>query len=460
MAKVVWRLRKGMDRRFRSGHPWVYSNELMESPKGIEPGAAIQLQDAGGGFLALGYGNPKSLIAFRALSRDLEAATIDSPFTSKFLLGKLLNAHALRHRLGLTQWSYRLCYGEGDFVPGLIIDRYRTHGGQVFVAQAHTAGADRMLKVLPEALETFVGESAKRDPDSASWAQTALIINNELGVRALEGVESQPPKIARPLQGDAKEDLSNLEILVRPVFGGSKPVEFTVDLVKGQKTGFFLDQAANVGIAAQRFSESGPESNRESGRESGPESRTKSSAAIRILDLCCYVGQWGTQLSRAFKDRGFKVEVLAVDASQQALELAKKNMEREGAKVSTLKGDVLKDLADLESRSFDLVVCDPPALIKGRKDIPQGRHAYLQLNTQVFRLVKLGGAVVSCSCSALLEEEDFYAALTKAAQRNQVQVQWIARGSQSPDHPMLLEFPEGRYLKSLFGIVRSGQMKD
>ena len=148
MAKVVWRLRKGMDRRFRAGHPWVYSNELMESPKGIEPGAAVQLQDAGGAFLALGYGNPKSLIAFRALSRDKDAAKIETPFTSKFLLDKLLDAHSLRHRLGLTQWSYRLCYGEGDFVPGLIIDRYRTRGGQVFVVQAHTAGADQMLKAL------------------------------------------------------------------------------------------------------------------------------------------------------------------------------------------------------------------------------------------------------------------------------------------------------------------------
>jgi 23S rRNA (cytosine1962-C5)-methyltransferase len=448
MAKVVWRLRKGMDRRFRSGHPWVYSNELMESPKGIEPGAAVHLQDAGGGFLALGYGNPKSLISFRALTRDGEAAQLDTPFTSKFLLNKLLDAHSLRHRLGLTEWSYRLCYGEGDFVPGLIIDRYRTRGGQVFVVQAHTAGADQMLRVLPEALEAFVNDAAKRDPEPVAWAQTALIINNELGVRALEGIESQPPKIVRPLQGVSKDGLSQIEILVRPVLGGSKAVEFTVDLVKGQKTGFFLDQASNVGIAAQKFSESTRKS------ETSEKSGKAAQQTIRILDLCCYVGQWGTQLARAFKEQGFKVEVLAVDASQQALDFAKKNMEREGAKVTTLKGDVLKDLADLEARSFDLVVCDPPALIKGRKDIPQGRHAYLQLNTQVFRLVCLGGAVVSCSCSALLEEVDFYEALSKAARRNDVQVQWIARGSQSSDHPMLLEFPEGRYLKSLFGIAR------
>jgi 23S rRNA (cytosine1962-C5)-methyltransferase len=436
MAKAVWRLRKGMDRRFRAGHPWVYSNELMESPKGIEPGAAVQLQDAGGAFLALGYGNPKSLIAFRTLTRAPGDAKLDTPFTSGFLNGKLLDAHSLRHRLGLTQWSYRLCYGEGDFVPGLIIDRYRTRAGQVFVVQAHTAGADQMLGVLLPALETFANETAKRDPEPVAWSHTAVIINNELGVRALEGVESQPPKIART--GAVKESLSQIEILIRPALGGAKPLEFTVDLVNGQKTGFFLDQASNVAIAAQKFSD-------------GP--KPSAGQTIRILDLCCYVGQWGTQLARTFRERGYKVEVLAVDASQQALDFAKKNMEREGAKVSTLKGDVLKDLAALDARSFDLVVCDPPALIKGRKDIPQGRHAYLQLNTQVFRVVRLGGAVVSCSCSALLEEEDFYGALTKAAQRNQVQVQWIARGSQASDHPMLLEFPEGRYLKSLFGIV-------
>jgi 23S rRNA (cytosine1962-C5)-methyltransferase len=432
-VRTIWRLKKGMDRRFRSGHPWIYSNELSQSPKGIEPGQAVALHDPGGAFIALGYGNPKSLISFRVLDRSPEAEKVMNPFSASFLVQKLQHAYSLRARAGLTQFSYRLCYGEGDFLPGLIIDRYRTAKGQVFSIQAHTAGADRMLKALPEALETFNAQI----PNPLAWSQTGIIVNNDLGVRVLEGLQAEPAKVQKPLAG---ESLSPVRIQVQCASGGEKPVEFSVDLIGGQKTGFFLDQAVNIGIAIEKFSRS-------------PEFVSAKGKPIRILDLCCYVGQWGTQLARAFRSRGIAVEVSAVDASQQALDFAQENMEREGAKVRTFRGDILKDLVSIDSASFDIVVCDPPALIKGRKDIPQGKHAYLQLNTQVFRVVRKGGAVISCSCSALLEEEDFAQALGKAARRNAVDVQWIGRGCQSSDHPMLMEFPEGRYLKSLFGWV-------
>jgi 23S rRNA (cytosine1962-C5)-methyltransferase len=149
------------------------------------------------------------------------------------------------------------------------------------------------------------------------------------------------------------------------------------------------------------------------------------------------------------------VEILSVDASKTALDFAQKNVEAQGAQFERLKTDVLKGLEGLPSQSFDLVISDPPALIKSRKEIPQGTHAYLQLNTQVFRVVKPGGAVVCCSCSALLEEEIFTQTLAKAARRNQVQVRWVGRGGPSPDHPVLAEFPEGRYLKCWVGFVES-----
>jgi 23S rRNA (cytosine1962-C5)-methyltransferase len=450
-VKAVWRLKKGMDRRFRSGHPWVYSNELGESPKGIEPGAPIELQDPGGSFLAYGYGNPKSLIAFRTLTRKKEDASLNNLFSTEFLAKKLLAAHALRLRQGLTPWSYRLCYGEGDFVPGLIIDRFRTEEGQIFVVQAHTAGADRYLRFLPEALEALTREAALREAalknseavNPVAWENTAIIYNNDLGVRTLEGLQPEAPKVIRTWDSaNSGKIFSNVKIWVRPALGKGKPVLFLVDLLEGQKTGFFLDQASNITLAAERFADL-------AGQAQGVPAKT-----IRILDLCCYVGQWSTQLARVFRERGVHVQVTAVDASQSALDFARENIEKEGAKVTLLKGDVLKDLDSLDAKSFDLVICDPPALIKGRKDIPHGKHAYLQLNTQAFRLVKAGGALVSCSCSALLEEVDFHAALSKAARRNEMEVQWVGRGSQAPDHPMLLEFPEGRYLKSMFGLVR------
>jgi 23S rRNA (cytosine1962-C5)-methyltransferase len=147
------------------------------------------------------------------------------------------------------------------------------------------------------------------------------------------------------------------------------------------------------------------------------------------------------------------VEVVAVDASARALEFARKNIEKTGARFESLQGDVLKDLVGLASDSFDVVISDPPALVKGRKDLGPGTHAYLQLNTQAIRLVKRGGWITCCSCSALLPDEDFAKAITKAAMRNQKAIAWVARGGPGSDHPVRLEFPEGRYLKAWIGRV-------
>lgn len=419
----VWRLRRGMDRRFRSGHPWVYSNELEESPKGIEPGEWVELRDSSGKFLARGFGNPRSLISFRSLSRDPEALNLGSP---EDLSEILIKAGKLRMRLGLGDVSHRLCFGEVDGIPGLVIDRYRIRSGQVFVVQAHTAGADRLLPLILDILERYV----RAIQSQSEWGRTSVILRNDLSVRKLEGLLEQEPQVIQKAPG---LELQRAQILVRSVLGG-EPIEFRVDLLEGQKTGFFLDQSANIELAALRL-------------------KHLAQSQIRILDLCCYVGQWGTQLARVFRTEGSKVEVVAVDASAQALELARQNVESQGAKCETLKADVLKGLEHLPSQGFDIVISDPPALIKSRKDIPAGTHAYLQLATQAMRLVKADGGIVCCSCSALLEEESFTQVLSKAAYRNSTQVRWVGRGSQSPDHPILSEFPEGRYLKGWIGIA-------
>lgn len=409
----------------------MYSNELAGSPKGIEPGAPVELRDSKDQFLARGYGNPNSLIAFRALSRNPEVL---DPCSAEQLHQALHAAQRLREISGLAANSHRLIFGEADRIPGLVIDRYRLaqpEGAQVFVIQAHTAGAQRMLPEVQSAIERFAG--------SQTLSKTALVLRNDVGVRKLEGLEEEAPRVLRPLQD---VDLKQARILITPVRPGGAPVEFVTDLVEGQKTGFFLDQFGNVQLAAEKLRGLKPAQGK----------------TLRVLDLCCYVGQWGAQLTRAFREMGFEVEVTAVDASDKALALAKRNVEAQGARCETLKADVLRDLGGLASETFDLVISDPPALIKGRKDIGPGTHAYLQLNTQVFRLVKRGGAVISCSCSALLEEEEFAKALTKAAYRNQVDVRWVGRGAPAPDHPMLTEFPEGRYLKAWIGITSKGSL--
>ena len=425
LKTVVWRLSAGLDRRFRGGHPWAYSNEVQGGPKGVEPGAPVELQDAGGKFLARGYGNPNSLIAFRALSRNAEEK---EPGSAEGLLNRLKAAAALRARTGMTRFSHRWVFGEADYLPGLIIDRYRLEGkpaGQVIVIQAHTAGADRWLSILPELLQQLI----QAEGGAPLWSRTSIVIRNDLGVRTLEGLQEEAPRVLK--QAEAV-NLSQAHILVRPA-SGTEPIVFEADLVSGQKTGFFLDQTANVAQWVGLW--------------------TPPAGKVRILDLCSYVGQWSAQLARAYRQQGREVEVTAVDASATALEFARQNVKAQGAQFTGIKGDVLKDLEALPERSFDIVISDPPALIKGRKAIPAGTRAYLQLNTQVFRLVASGGGVVACSCSSLLEEEVFVQQLSKAAHRNGRQVQWVGRGGQAPDHPALSEFPEGRYLKAFFGGV-------
>ncbi|MGK5082388.1 methyltransferase domain-containing protein [Bdellovibrionota bacterium FG-1] len=435
---VVWRLRPGADRRFRSGHPWVYSNELAASPKGVEPGALVELRDAKDAFLARGYGNAASLIAFRALSRD---PGVTAPDSVESILRTLHSAQHVREVSGISRWSHRLCFGESDRIPGLVIDRYvLAEQAQVYVVQAHTAGAQRLIPKVWEALEWMT--NADSQSGGPRWNRTALVLRNDVGVRKLEGLEVEDPVLVRAIPG---MDLSEAKIQVASVWTdsrGERAIELGCDLVGGQKTGFFLDQFANIQLAALKLRHPLARAATEGGGR-----------PLRILDLCCYVGQWGAQLSSAFRASGLASHVTAVDASEKALYFAKRNIEMQDSQCETLRGDVLKDLASLPSGAFDLVISDPPALIKGRKDLGPGTHAYLQLHTQAFRLVRKGGSVVSCSCSALLEEEEFARTLSKAALRNHLNVRWVGRGMQSPDHPVLAEFPEGRYLKCWIGVT-------
>jgi 23S rRNA (cytosine1962-C5)-methyltransferase len=383
----------------------------------------VELRDASGKFLARGYGNPNSLISFRTLTRNSEIA---NPTGITFLVETLRNAGRLWELTRLGEVSHRLCFGEADGIPGLVIDRYRVGYGQVFVVQAHTAGANQWIWQIEDILKAYVNSPSL-------WDKTSIVVRNDLGVRKLEGIPEESPQVARRAKDIDLADLQNSQIAVRAALGGD-PVLFYVDLINGQKTGFFLDQAANIELAALRL-------------------RSLGKKKIRILDLCCYVGQWSTQLARVFRGEGMKVEVLAVDASKSALEFAERNVSAEGADCEIMKADVLRDLPKLSDQSFDLVISDPPALIKSRKDIPAGTHAYLQMKTQAFRLVDEGGGIICCSCSQLLEEEAFAQVLAKAAQRNGRQTRWIGKGGHSSDHPFLPEFPEGRYLKGWVGWV-------
>ncbi len=425
---TVWRLRIGADKRIRSGHPWVFSNELSVSPKGHVPGAPVELQDAKGQFVARGYGNPHSLIAFRALTFNSQDS---QPTGFDFLQEKVLSAWRVRKAAGF-RGSFRLCFGESDYIPGLVLDYYLVDQNgkkaQVFVAQLVTAGMDAALQNAEEFFRGLVEKAKSQGFSDFTWDQTAVVIRNDVGIRKLEGMTVNEPKTIKDLP-DFK--LEHIEILLNAA-GDDGVIKMSCDLREGQKTGFFLDQTHNIYLAVNLFKNWAKQQNVKT---------------VRVLDLCCYVGHWATQITRALKAQGLEVEVHLVDVSKTALAFAKENAEREGAKVVVHQMDVLEGLQNLPSQHYDIVIADPPAFIKAKKDIPTGKAAYVKMNTHAFRLGKKNGFVASCSCSGLLEEEEFRDAIRKASLRNYSEVRSVLRGGHAADHPTLMQFPEGFYLK-------------
>ncbi|MGZ3742591.1 MAG: class I SAM-dependent rRNA methyltransferase [Pseudobdellovibrionaceae bacterium] len=434
---VIWKLRPGADKRIRGGHPWVFSNELASSPKGIGLGEFVELQDARGDFLARGYGNPHSLISFRAVSFNAEER---EPLGFRSLSQKVLHSWHVRKNAGF-RGSFRMSFGEADFLPGLVLDYYliEQNGkqGQVFAAQLVTAGLDKALQDAAVFFKLLVEEAQALNLTKLGWAETAVVLRNDVNVRKLEGLEVQEPRTLKSIEGI---HLEKVDILLNSA-SDEGVIRMQCDLAGGQKTGFFLDQTQNIFQAVQLF---------KNWAKAHPELKSQ---PLKILDLCCYVGHWATQITRALKSLGFEVEVHLADVSEPALQFAKLNSEREGAKVVVHKVDVLEGLDKFSGRSFDIIVADPPAFIKAKKDIPTGRHAYLKLNTQAFRIIKAQRFVVSCSCSGLLEEEDFKEAIRKAIQRNNWQARNLTRGGHAADHPTIMQFPEGFYLKMFTHFV-------
>ncbi len=425
---IIWKLKEGDDRRLRSQHPWVFSNELQKSPKGHFPGAPVEIQDHKGQFIARGYGNPQSLISFRALSFDLSDR---EPWSENALIKKLLRSWKMRKQLGY-KGSFRLCFGEADFIPGLVVDYYlcETTTGkiQVFAAQILTAGMDFALKDLHSFFQALVKQSQTENLTDLSWDQTAVVQRNDVNIRKLEGMQVIEPLVIKHVAG---VDLSHIDIILNSA-SDQRNLLMKCDLFHGQKTGFFLDQTENIYLVIQQLISY---------------VQAQKITKLRVLDLCCYVGHWSTQIARAMKNSGIVVELSQVDVSKNALEYAKINAEREGAVVKTHQVDVLEGLGIFSDNSFDIVIADPPAFIKAKKDIPTGKHAYLKMNSHAFRICRRDGILVSCSCSGLLTEDDFREAIRKASVRNQKHAQCIGRGGHAADHPLLMSFEEGFYLK-------------
>lgn len=438
----TWKLKKGHDTRIRSQHPWVFSNELLDSPKSVLGGEEIELQDMQGRFLARGYGNPQSLISFRAMSFN---AKEDFAMTPAHLSARLLKAWKYRSSLGFRE-SFRLCYSEADQMPGLILDRYifEKNGQrfQVFSYQLLTSGMDAAFKknnqweaILKSLTEVALNEKLS----DVAWSETIVLQRNDVNIRKLEGLTVEEPLILKTV---GNEDLTDIAIHIQSVLNRDQKILFHVNLPDGQKTGFFLDQTLNIQLLLRQL-----------------ETRKDDlkGQKVRLLDLCCYMGQWSAQIVHQLKQWGTECEVHLVDVSELALQKASQNLSAFNVSVSTYKKDVLEidEIAEFQKMKFDIIISDPPAFVKNKKDIHAGLHAYTKLNGLAFKLCAPQALIVSCTCSGSVTFEDFKEAVRKAVLKSGVRAKCVAYGSQGLDHPHSLNFPEGYYLKMILQQIDS-----
>jgi 23S rRNA (cytosine1962-C5)-methyltransferase len=384
----VVRVGKRGEERLRSGHLWVFGDELREVPPQLPSGQWVTVTSRSGKLLGTATCNLSSRIAVRLVSRD---PVIPS---KTFLEDGVRRAIARRAEAGLA--ALRLVYSEGDFLPGLIVDRY----GDLLSVQILTAGMEILRE---EIVSTLVGELAPR----------LLYERSEGAPRRLEGLAER--KGALWGDGPPRETVT---------LDGCR---FLVDVEAGPKTGFFLDQRENRKIVRGL-------------------ARGRS-----VLDGFCSAGAFGM-----YALAGGATSVLAVDVSGEAVAAAAENAARNGfaGRWEGTVGNLFHVLRDLSGtgRRFDLVILDPPAFTKSREGREGAIRGYRDINRLGLSLLSPGGILATSSCTQLVDMAKWNEALRDAAADARVDVHVLARGGQSPDHPVLLGVPETEYLK--FAVLR------
>lgn len=391
MTLASLRLKKNEERRIKQGHLWVFSNEVdtdVTPLKGFSAGQAVVIEAANGKALGTGYVNPNTLICARLVSRSAKVE-----LNAKFLKRRIQQAQALRE-LNFNQPFYRLVFGEGDGLPGLVIDRF----GDVFVVQITTAGMEAIKEDIVQVLENL-------------YHPQAVVLRNDSKSRELEGL----PLYVKTVLGELPEELLIEE-------NGAK---FAIPVEGGQKTGWFYDHRM---------------------------ARARLQTLVqgkRVLDVFSYLGGWGIQAAVAGAEA-----VTCVDASESALDGVERNAELNGVseKMTLMQGnafDVLNALRT-EGARFDVVIVDPPAFVKRKKDLKQGAEGYRRINEIAMRLLEQDGVLVSASCSHHMSRDQLLAQVQSAARHIDRQIQLFDQGHQGPDHPVHPAIAETEYLKALF----------
>ncbi|MBU0807065.1 MAG: class I SAM-dependent rRNA methyltransferase [Gammaproteobacteria bacterium] len=390
MSLPSLRLKANADRRLRAGHLWVYSNEIdvTATPlSGFVAGDQAILEAAGGKALGVVAMSPNNLICARLLSRDLKHVLDKS-----LLVHRLNVALSLRERL-FDKPCYRLVFGDSDLLPGLVVDRFF----DILVVQLASATMERHKEDVLAALIQVCKPSG-------------ILLKNDSAARDAEGL----PRYVETPFGVVPEWVALEE----------NGVKFEAPVIEGQKTGWFYDHRMNRARLA-------------------PYVKGK-----RVLDLFSYIGGWGVQAA-AFGAS----DVMCVDASGFALDGVERNAALNGLtdKVACVEGDVFEALKQLKASEerFDVIVADPPAFIKRKKDQKNGEGAYRRLNEQAMRLLNKDGILISASCSMHLEEDNLQNILLTSARHLDRNIQLLERGAQGPDHPVHPAIAETRYIKSL-----------
>ncbi len=392
MATLRLNLVKDLSRHLRSGHPWVFRDALAPIPK-LPAGAIVDVVDRGR-FVARGYYDPSSAIAVRILTREV-GETIDGAFFRR----RVAAAVALRERFLQNEEAktnaYRLLHGEGDGLPGVIVDLY----GGVAVLKLYSEGLAPHRAALVEALKANLP------------SLTSVLGRDEVREGDADTARRAPGKV---LWGAPVEELLTIE---------EHGVRLLVDCLRGQKTGLFLDQRENRRLVREL-------------------SRGRS-----VLNCFSYTGGFSVNAALGGAER-----VMSVDLDADAIALCRRNFKENGLAAERhdfLAADVHEVLHSFAAREkqFDLIILDPPAYAKSQRAVEAALDGYASLNRAAMKLLAPGGILCTASCTARVSPDAFLSTVKEAAAKDGLIFQVLHERFQPPDHPVLLQFPEGRYLK-------------
>jgi len=396
MAHPELYLKKNEDKRLRKGHLWVFSNEVDTKRTPLDTfsaGDMVIVKDSTGKSLGSAYINPNTLICARLISRKSSQKVGKNLFTDR-----ISSALALREQL-FDKPFYRLIFGESDGLPGLVIDRF----GSVLSVQITTAGIEKHKEILVNTLVELLSPEA-------------IILKNDNAQRVLENL----PQESEVIYGTMPDTLVIEE----------NNTQFQLNVVDGQKTGWFYDHRDSRAKLA------------------------KLAKGHRVLDLFSYSGAWGIPAATAGA-----TEVTCVDSSESALALAENSAKLNNVAdtMKFVRSDVFEFLKQARENHerYDIIVLDPPALIKRKKDFKAGYEAYRRLNHLALQVLSKNGILVSASCSHHLSKANLHEILRSSARHIDRHIVFFATGSQGPDHPIHPSIPETEYLKTYFCSVSS-----